>query len=408
MRGNLALVLIASALLAQPLAAQRLQGPEITVNSMPGVVPRASQVARAANGDTVVVWTGRLSSGADRVWMRRFSAAGKPQGPRGSRRLLRRGRAAGSSPDRHGAGRQFHGRLGHGRSVLPQRLLRPLLLRQREGAGIRVPARPGQPGPHRSPPRRRRRSRRRLRGHLGERPHRVRLPGLQSPRPALRREWPAARPPLQDRGSDPFLPELSASHGERERRPSLRLGIQSERAKPRVSVPAAGPAVRRRGKSPGRPSPGDLRRSLELRRRVQYGGGRGWRGPLHLDRRGALSPNPPSFWASGAPPTAHGLAGRSRSMRRGGRRPVCSPGNRGDPGRRLSWSGAPIRAPKGSSARPSRATARLRATIWSSTTAQYEAQPAVAIGRDGVGVVTWTTISFRRNRSALLLRRFVP
>jgi hypothetical protein len=75
-----AVVLIAGTLLSAPLAAQRLQGSEVTVSSMPGVFPRSSQVARAPNGDFVVVWTSRLPSGADRVWMRRVSATGKPTG----------------------------------------------------------------------------------------------------------------------------------------------------------------------------------------------------------------------------------------------------------------------------------------------------------------------------------------
>lgn len=74
------LSLLAGALLAPPLAAQRLQGPEVTVNSTPGVFPSLSQVARATNGDFVVVWTGYGSSGAKRIWMRRVSAAGKPKG----------------------------------------------------------------------------------------------------------------------------------------------------------------------------------------------------------------------------------------------------------------------------------------------------------------------------------------
>jgi hypothetical protein len=77
-----AVALIAGTLLSIPLAAQTLEGPAIQVNTFKrGIVPFASQVATAAQGDFAVVWEDQNLTTADiRVWVRRFNANGKPEG----------------------------------------------------------------------------------------------------------------------------------------------------------------------------------------------------------------------------------------------------------------------------------------------------------------------------------------
>jgi len=78
MRGNFALILIASVLLAPPLAAQTPEGSEIRASNQ-SVFTWGSGVAAAANGDFIVVWEGSSPPGHDRIWARRFSASGKPR-----------------------------------------------------------------------------------------------------------------------------------------------------------------------------------------------------------------------------------------------------------------------------------------------------------------------------------------
>jgi hypothetical protein len=69
---------LAGLLLASLLSAQTPEGPEILVNTRQGF-PTNSQVA-AANGGFVVTWAHGALTGPDRVWVRRFTSQGKPQG----------------------------------------------------------------------------------------------------------------------------------------------------------------------------------------------------------------------------------------------------------------------------------------------------------------------------------------
>jgi hypothetical protein len=82
MRRNLALLLIAGALVALPLAAQRPRGAEIRVHNLPGTTYGFPQVAAAPNGDYVVVWqTGGFGTVQTlaHVWVRLFRADGTPK-----------------------------------------------------------------------------------------------------------------------------------------------------------------------------------------------------------------------------------------------------------------------------------------------------------------------------------------
>jgi hypothetical protein len=78
MRRTAALVLTGF-LLAALAAAQTPEGPEIPVNTRLGLYPKDSQVA-AVNGGFVVTWAQEALTGPDRIWMRRFTSQGKPQG----------------------------------------------------------------------------------------------------------------------------------------------------------------------------------------------------------------------------------------------------------------------------------------------------------------------------------------
>jgi hypothetical protein len=75
-------VTVAGVLLASSLAGQTLEGSAIQINTTKrGILPLASQVATAANGDFAVVWGEQnATTGDTRVWVRRFSSYGKPEG----------------------------------------------------------------------------------------------------------------------------------------------------------------------------------------------------------------------------------------------------------------------------------------------------------------------------------------
>lgn len=82
MRKHLALVLLASSLLALPVAAQRPRGGEIRVDRFPAINLYSPQVGLAPNCDFVVVWqTGNIYSPEEtaRIWLRIFRADGKPK-----------------------------------------------------------------------------------------------------------------------------------------------------------------------------------------------------------------------------------------------------------------------------------------------------------------------------------------
>lgn len=82
MRRNLILVLMAGALFALPLVAQRPSGAEIQVDKFPAINRYASQVALAPNGDFIVIWaTGGNEPPQEpaRIWLRLFRADGTPK-----------------------------------------------------------------------------------------------------------------------------------------------------------------------------------------------------------------------------------------------------------------------------------------------------------------------------------------
>lgn len=406
MRRNLALVLIAGALLALPLAAQRLQGPEITVNSMPGVVPRASQVARAANGDTVVVWTGRLSSGADRIWMRRFSAAGKPK----SRESLVASFAAGGQQDHpqiaiapggnfmvvwdmgdqyfHNAsfGRCFSasGRaLGSAFRLNPDNQdpidLHPAVAAAPDGSFVATWA----SGPTES-------------GYQGYN--------------LLARRFAANGQPLGPAFKivDPTL---------------------SYQNYPRVTVNGNGDLLFAWVSNQNVPSPASPFRLLVRRFDAE---GHPLGDPLQVSEDHLSSVDGFNMtaaedgevlftWIGGAvfPQSAPVLGQRCAAdgTRIGGLLaihageevgPFAPPGIAAIPGGGYFVAWSTYSGPERIIGKTLASDGAAQGDDLEIDTAQYEAQPAVAIGRDGVGAVTWTTISFRRNRSALLLRRFIP
>ena len=73
MRRDLAFVLIAGALLAIPLGAQRPRGAVIKINNLADATSYAAQVAATPAGDFIVVWQ------ADHIWVRLFRADGTPK-----------------------------------------------------------------------------------------------------------------------------------------------------------------------------------------------------------------------------------------------------------------------------------------------------------------------------------------
>jgi hypothetical protein len=75
---HIAALALTGFLLAALAAAQSPEGPEILVNTRQGF-PTNSQVA-ATKGGFVVTWAHGALTGPDRVWMRRFTSQGKPQG----------------------------------------------------------------------------------------------------------------------------------------------------------------------------------------------------------------------------------------------------------------------------------------------------------------------------------------
>lgn len=82
MRRNLILVLVAGALFALPLAAQRPRGAEIRIDKFPAISRYGTQVALAPNGDFIVVWAtggGEPQREPARLWFRFFRADGTPK-----------------------------------------------------------------------------------------------------------------------------------------------------------------------------------------------------------------------------------------------------------------------------------------------------------------------------------------
>jgi hypothetical protein len=76
---KIAVSTLAGFLLASLLAAQTPEGPEIRASTQAGFALN-SAVATAANGDFIVAWQGLSLTAHDRIWARRFSASGKPRG----------------------------------------------------------------------------------------------------------------------------------------------------------------------------------------------------------------------------------------------------------------------------------------------------------------------------------------
>ena len=82
MRRNLILLLVAGALFALPLAAQRPRGAEIRIDKFPAINRYGTHVAMAPNGDFIVVWaTGgsQFQREPARLWFRLFRANGTPR-----------------------------------------------------------------------------------------------------------------------------------------------------------------------------------------------------------------------------------------------------------------------------------------------------------------------------------------
>ncbi len=248
---------VAGVLLACSLSAQTLEGPAIRVSSRPRSLPVASQAARAANGDLAVVWEDQAANGSRRVWVRRFTASGRPKG--------REIPVDPSSPKAQQGDPQIAMAPGGGFLVVwdmgDQAFHNAVFGRSFAASGKPLgPAFRLNPGSQDA---------------IELNPAVAATPDggfvatwVSGPNPAgfqgddiLARRFTAgrqaARPSLQGRGPGGGLPEPPARRGAGERGPPRRLAVLSGHPR-RVRDPAGGPVARRRRRPPGRQVPGRL------------------------------------------------------------------------------------------------------------------------------------------------------